>query len=90
MLLSGKPFWSWNTYYGDNFFGGYGFYTLTSPFVWINCLFPYKYIVQGIFLTLILKYISAFLASSFFYERWKCQKKTLGLEVCFIHFLLIR
>ena len=90
MLLSGKPFWSWNTYYGDNFFGGYGFYTLTSPFVWINCLFPYKYKVQGIFLTLILKYISAFLASSFFYERWKCQKKTLGLEVCFIHFLLIR
>ena len=49
MLLSGKPFWSWNTYYGDNFFGGYGFYTLTSPFVWINCLFPYKYIVRGIF-----------------------------------------
>ena len=75
MLLSGKPFWSWNTYYGDNFFGVYGFYTLTSPFVWINCLFPYKYIVQGIFLTLILKYISAFLASSFFLRKMEVSKE---------------
>lgn len=64
MLLSGAPFWSWNTYYGDNFIGSYGFYTLTSPFVWLNCLFPYKYMLSGIFFTLILKYICAFLASS--------------------------
>ena len=88
MLLSGKPFWSWNTYYGDNFFGGYGFYTLTSPFVWINCLFPYKYIVQGIFLTLILKYISAFLASSFFTKDGSVKRKRLDWRSALYIFFL--
>ena len=40
MFASGTPFWSWNTYFGDNFLAAYSFYTVTSPFVWINCLFP--------------------------------------------------
>lgn len=75
MLLSGAPFWSWNTYYGDNFLGGYGFYTLTSPFVWINCFFPYKYMVHGIFFTLILKYICAFVASAAFFRKLDVSKE---------------
>lgn len=57
MLSSGIPFWSWNHYFGDNFIGAYSFYTLTSPFVWINCLFPYKYLIWGIELTLFLKFL---------------------------------
>lgn len=57
MLSSGAPFWSWNTYFGDNFLADYSFYTLTSPFVWINCLFPIEYLYQSITLTLFLKVI---------------------------------
>ncbi len=57
MLSSGIPLWSWNHFFGDNFIGAYSFYTLTSPFVWIDCLFPYRYLVWGIMLTLLLKMI---------------------------------
>lgn len=57
MLSSGVPLWSWNHFFGDNFIGAYSFYTLTSPFVWINCLFPYRYLVWGIMFTLFLKMI---------------------------------
>jgi len=57
MLSSGVPFWSWNQFIGDNFIGGYSFYTITSPFVWINSLFPYKYILTGITFTLFLKFL---------------------------------
>jgi len=57
MLSSGAPLWSWNDLYGDNFIGGYSFYTVTSPFVWINCLFPYEHILTGITLTLLLKFL---------------------------------
>lgn len=63
MLSSGTPFWSWNTYYGDNFWASYGFYTLTSPFVWLLCLLPYSWLLKGCFAVLILKYICAFLAA---------------------------
>lgn len=63
MFLSGAPWWSWNTYFGDNFIAGYGFYTLASPFVWLNCLVPAEWMVHSLFLTLILKYVCAFLAA---------------------------
>lgn len=69
MFSSGIPFWSWNTFFGDNFISSYGFYTLTSPFVWLNCLFPHKWIVHSIFLTLILKYICTFLASKLYLRK---------------------
>ena len=59
MLASGIPFWSWNSYIGADFIGSYSFYTLTSPFVWFVCLFPYKYILQGITIALILKLVAA-------------------------------
>ena len=74
MLSSGIPFWSWNTYYGDNFWASYGFYTLTSPFVWINCFFPNRFMLHAIFLTLILKYICAFLSSSLFLRKIEISK----------------
>ena len=68
MLESGTPFWSWNTYVGDNFWAGYAFYSLTSPFVWLVALLPYRCIVHGLFLTLVLKYMCAF-ATSYAYIR---------------------
>ena len=59
MSSSGIPFWSWNSYIGANFVGSYSFYTLTSPFVWFVCLFPYEYILLGITMALFLKMLSA-------------------------------
>lgn len=57
MLASGTPFWSWNTYFGDNFIGSYAYYTVFNPFTWINCLFPYKYLGLGFTLVLYLKFL---------------------------------
>lgn len=76
MLSSGTPFWSWNTYLGNNFIGSFSFYTLTSPFVWINCLFPNEWIVKSLFLTLILKCICAFLASYVYFRKMQIGKET--------------
>lgn len=57
MLASGAPWWTWNTYFGDNFIAGFSFYTLGSPFVWINCLFPDQLMLYGITFTLWLKLV---------------------------------
>ena len=55
MLSSGVPLWSWNTYFGDGFIGAYAFYTATSPFVWLDCLFPHSWMLGVITATLVLK-----------------------------------
>lgn len=55
MLESGAPWWSWNTYFGDNFIGSYAFYSLTSPFIWLMCLFPVKWLFFSFMLALYLK-----------------------------------
>ena len=57
MLASGAPWWSWNTYLGSDFIGSYSFYTLTSPFVWINCLLPESLLEVGISITFALKFL---------------------------------
>ena len=57
MFASGEPFWSWNTYFGDNFIASYAYYTVFNPFTWINCLFPYKYLGLGFTLVLYLKFL---------------------------------
>lgn len=57
MLATGTPWWSWNTYLGADFIGSYAFYTLTSPFVWINCLFPSTWVAYSTALTLVLKFL---------------------------------
>jgi len=75
MLASGTPFWSWNTFFGDNFIAGYGFYTLTSPFVWLNCLLPYDWLLKGLFMTLILKYICAFLTARLYLRKMEVSKE---------------
>jgi len=57
MLATGAPWWSWNTYLGSDFVGSYAFYTLTSPFVWINCLFPESLLEVGVAITFVLKFL---------------------------------
>lgn len=57
MLASGAPWWSWNTYLGSDFIGSYAFYTLTSPFVWINCLFSESLLEVGLIITFVLKFL---------------------------------
>ena len=57
MFATGAPWWSWNTFAGDNFIGAYSFYTVTSPFVWLCCCFSAKRILWGILLSLYLKTI---------------------------------
>ncbi len=57
MFASGVPFWSWNTYFGDNFIASYAYYTVFNPFTWINCLFPYKYLGQVFTIVLYLKFL---------------------------------
>lgn len=69
MLMSGSPWWSWNHVIGDNFIGSYSFYTLTSPFVWINCLFPDQWMLYGITFTLLLKMLCTGLVSYAFLRK---------------------
>lgn len=57
MFSSGVPFWSWNTYFGDNFIASYAYYTVFNPFTWINCLFPYRYLFLGFTFVLYLKFL---------------------------------
>ncbi len=57
MFATGAPWWSWNTYLGSDFIGSYAFYTLTSPFVWINCLLPESLLEVGIAITFVLKFL---------------------------------
>ena len=41
-LLSGTPFWSWNTFLGANFIGTYSFYVYGSPFFWpLLAVYPF-------------------------------------------------
>lgn len=83
MLSSGTPFWSWNTLLGDNFIGSYSFYNLTSPFTWINCLFPYEYIGTGITFTFILKFIFIGIFAYLYFKKMNINK-----DLCLIGALL--
>lgn len=79
MLSSGVPLWSWNTMYGDSFIGAYSFYTLTSPFVWINCLFPYELVDESIVLTLLLKFLCLGFASYAYLRKMDVSKESSRL-----------
>lgn len=69
MFSSGIPFWSWCTYLGADFLASYSYYTITSPFVWINCLFPYEYLELSILLTLYLKFLCIGAVSYFYFRK---------------------
>lgn len=68
MFSTGMPYWSWNSFLGDNFLGGYAFYTVGSPFVWIATLFPENHILQGITVSILLKFFVCGI-TSFLYFR---------------------
>lgn len=100
MLASGTPFWSWNTYFGQNFLASYSFYTVTSPFVWINCLFPVEYIMYSITFTLYLKMICMGLLTFMYFRKMQIEEHlaTIGsllftfssfvtISIGFYHFL---
>ena len=71
MLATGAPWWSWNTYLGSDFIGSYSVYTLTSPFVWINCLFPESLLEVRIAITFVLKFLCfGRLVVCYIRERW--------------------
>jgi len=60
MLRSGSlPLWSWNTLLGDSFLGSYCYYTITSPFVWLQCLLPVEWLLASFWVVLYLKVMSA-------------------------------
>ena len=63
MLLSGKPFWSCNTFFGTNFLGTYSFYNYASPFYWPLFLVPENYLGTALGITFALKHAVAALTS---------------------------
>lgn len=69
MFASGCPLYSWNTHLGENFIATYSFYTLTSPFVWLICLFPIKHIFWGVLLSLYLKTICTSIFSYLYFKK---------------------
>lgn len=92
MISSGIPFWSWNTFFGDNFLASYSYYTITNPFAWINCLFPEEYIPQSITLTFFLKFICLGLVTYKFFRKVQITTRNAqigSLLFCFSSFNLI-
>lgn len=84
MLQSGAPMWSWNSYLGDNFIGGYTYYTLTNPFTLFCCLFPYKYIPLAFTLSIYLKLlVCAYVAEVYFLKMGF--NRTLSLMGCLLY-----
>lgn len=75
MFLSGAPLWSWNTNLGENFLAAYSFYTATSPFVWLTCLFPVSKIMWGIMLSLYLKTLCVAAFSYLYFRKMSFSKE---------------
>ena len=69
MLLSGEPFWSWNTFLGANFFGTYSFYIYGSPFFWPLLLLPESFMTIGVSVMFILKHVFAALGAYYYLRR---------------------
>jgi len=70
VLRSGSlPLWSWNTFTGDSMAGAYSFYTLTSPFVWLQCLLPASWVAPSFWPVLYLKVIALGLAARLYLRR---------------------
>lgn len=92
MLSSGHPWWSWNTYLGDNFISAYSYYGLFSPFSWFCCLFPYKFINLGILISVYFKTIFTGLFSTLYFRRMKISDNSAvigGLLYTFSSFYII-
>ncbi len=69
VLLSGTPYWSWNTFLGASFIGSYSFYTLGSPFVWPLILLPEAAVPYGISVMAVLKHAVCALTSYLYLKK---------------------
>mgnify|MGYP002549086324 CR=1 FL=1 len=69
-LLSGTPFWSWNTFLGANFVGSYSFYVYGSPFFWPLLLVPEKWFTVGVTVMFLLKHVVAALGGYLYLARY--------------------
>lgn len=69
LLLSGKPFWSANTFLGANFLGTYSFYNWASPFYWPLFLLPESLTGIGLSITFVLKHVIAALTSHLYLKK---------------------
>ena len=58
------PMFDYSNFLGMNYFGTASFYYLTSPFYYLLLLWPQKYIFQGVYFLLLIKYATGGL---FFY-----------------------
>ncbi len=70
MLASGVPYWDWNTFLGENFFGAYSFYTIGSPFVWLLLPLPEAAIPYGISVMAVLKHAVAAMTACLYLRRF--------------------
>ncbi len=69
LFLSGKPFWSCNTFLGSNFLGTYSFYNYASPFYLPLFIIPEKFIGIGLSITFILKHSVAAVTSHLYLKK---------------------
>jgi uncharacterized membrane protein YfhO len=91
MLASGHPWWSWNTFFGENFLASYSFYTVTSPFAWIVALFPQSAILSGIIFAFWLKCLAVACVAYLYFKRMKFSVGYCiagGLLYCFSSFFI--
>lgn len=70
MILSGTPFWSWNTFLGANFLGSYSFYAYGSPFFWPLLLVPASAMTYGITAMFFAKQIVAAVGGYLFFSNY--------------------
>ena len=70
LLLSGKPFWSNNTFLGANFLGTYSFYNYASPFYWPLFIVPEKFIGIGLSVTFIIKHMLSAVTAHIYLKKY--------------------
>lgn len=71
LFASGTPWWSWNTFFGDNFIGGYSFYHAASPLAWLTTLLPIHLIPLGIIIIAYLNALGSGIFSFLYFRRMK-------------------
>ena len=69
-VQNGSFNWSWNTDLGGSMVNCYSFYLVGSPFFWLSCLFPYKWVPYMMPLWLMLKFAIAGLGAFMFLRRY--------------------
>lgn len=69
VILSGKPFWSSNTFLGANFIGTYSFYIYGSPFFWPLLIIPERFMAYALSAVFVLKHVVAAMTANLYLSR---------------------